>query len=377
MISNNLSNPIRILHVVSGMSTGGLETMIMNWYRNIDRNVIQFDFLVHHSERCFYDDEIEDYGGRIYRLTFSNDHNIIKYLRDLNSFFAKHSKDYKVIHGHHSSYGIFYLKYAKKYGIPTRISHSHIASFSKNKTGFVLFLLSRGYKKYANIHFACSHAAGKYMYGNNNYQVINNGIDTYRFRFSLDARQQIREHMHLENKSVCIHVGRFHDQKNHSFLIDVFGEYQKINPDSVLLLIGGGPLQSMIKAKVNKMGMSESVHFLNKIDNVYDYLSAADIFIFPSLYEGLPLTLVEAQASGLPIICSSNVTHETKLTENYYELSLNETSQTWALKIVDIIKESTSRDASNQIVKEACFDCKDIVEMMSKKYLQYHQESDL
>src|SRR5574344_1530490 len=129
-MENHNKQPIRILHVVGGMGTGGLETLIMNWYRNIDKTKIQFDFLVHHKEKLFYDDEIESLGGKIYRLSFSNDHNIIKYKKDLDNFFCIH-KEYKIVHGHHSSYGLFYLAAAKKHKVPARISHSHIASFSK------------------------------------------------------------------------------------------------------------------------------------------------------------------------------------------------------------------------------------------------------
>lgn len=369
----NYNSPIRILQVVGGMSSGGLETMIMNWYRNINRNIIQFDFLVHHSEKCFYDDEIEELGGRIYRLSFSNDHNFIKYIKDLDFFFKIHSNEYHVIHGHHSSYGVFYLKFAKKYGIKYRISHSHIASYSKTVGGITFFLLSRFFKKYANIHFACSDAAGKYMYGEDKYRLVNNGIDTNKFKFSYEARIAIRENLNIVDKTVLVHVGRFHDQKNHTFLIDIFFEYKKINENSVLLLIGEGPLQSSIKEKVTKLRLVDSVFFLNRIENVYDYLSASDVFIFPSLYEGLPLTLVEAQSSGLPVLCSSNVTIETRLTEHYHVLPLDIPARKWAAKLVSILQVPIDRKESYKHVRNAHYDCNDVVKFITELYIDYYK----
>lgn len=367
-----MKKPIRILQVVGGMGTGGLETMIMNWYRNIDRKIIQFDFLVHHSDKCFYDDEIEKLGGRIFRLSLSNDHNFIKYLKDLDVFFSAHANEYKVIHGHHSTYGVFYLGFAKKYGIKYRISHSHIASFSKTIGGYSFYLLSRFYKTYANIHFACSNAAGMYMYGSTEYKLINNGIDTNKFKFSFEIRNRIRKELAAENKTILVHVGRFHDQKNHTFLIDIFSEFKKKNPSSILLLIGGGPLQTKIKDKVEKLGLNESVLFLNKIENVYDFLSASDVFVFPSLYEGLPLTLVEAQSSGLPILCSNNVTIETKITKDYYVLSLQDSAEIWANNLITILKNKINRAESNLLVKEANYDCNDVVKIISQLYIEYN-----
>lgn len=367
---------LRILHVVGKMDTGGMETLIMNWYRNLDKSKIQFDFLTHHEERGFYDDEIEANGGRIYRLSFSNDRNFRKYKKDLSEFFSIH-KEYKIVHGHISAYGLIYFYIAKKQGVAIRISHSHIASFNKTISGCIIYLLSRFFKKHATDYFACSRAAGNYMYGNGtNFTVINNGIDTDKYVFSKEKREKMRTELNLDDAYTLVHVGRFFDQKNHSFLIDIFAKYIKLNPNAKLLLVGIGPLQNKIRDKVKTLGLEDSVLFLNQQPNVQDYLSAADLFIFPSLYEGLPLTLVEAQSSGLPVVCSDTITDETCLTDYYFQMSLKNSAEEWAKKIKAVSSIKYSRIGSNSLVRSKGFDCKDVVKSLENKYLNYSTNFD-
>lgn len=367
----NEQSVVRVLHVVGKMDTGGLETLIMNWYRNLDKSKIQFDFLTHHAERGFYDDEIEALGGHIYRLSFSNDRNFRKYRKDLDAFFSKHN-EYKIVHGHHSTFGKYYLSFAKKYQVPVRISHSHIASFSRTIKGIIAYFSSRSFKKYATEYFACSRAAGNYMYGSNTcFTVINNGIDTDKYVFSEEKRESIRRELNLKDSYTLIHVGRFFDQKNHNFLIDIFAKFKKLNFNAKLLLIGIGPLQNKIREKVKLLGLEDSVMFLNQQANVQDYLSASDLFIFPSLYEGLPLTLVEAQSSGLPIVCSDTITNETCMTEHYYQMSLKNTSEEWAEKIKAISSIRNSRIGSNSLVRSKGYDCKDVTKSLEERYLKF------
>lgn len=362
-----MDNPIRILHVVGGMGPGGLETMIMNWYRKIDKSKIQFDFLVHHKERCFYDDEIEALGGKIYHLSLANDYNFIKYWFDLKRFF-KDNTQYKIVHGHHSTFGFFYLTAAKNNGIKWRISHSHIASYSKTIRGIIFYLMSRLFKKSANVHYACSKLAGDYMYGNSKYVVINNGIDTNRFRFEDFDRERIRNQFGLKDSFVVCHVGRFFDQKNHDFLVDVFHEFQK-KSNSHLLLIGVGPLQDTIRRKVHRLGLDNRVIFLNEQRNVPSFLSASDMFLFPSLYEGLPLTLVEAQTSGLPILCSDTISTEAKINDNYFILSLSDSAEVWAEKMYQIKYLSTERTEAFARIKNHGYDSEDVVNFMQYEYI--------
>lgn len=368
-----MSNLIRVLQVVGSMGAGGAETMLMNWYRKIDREKVQFDFLVHHQAESCYEEEIRKMGGVVYHLSFADDHNIPKYKRDLKAFFEAHP-EYKIVHGHHSSYGRWYLKAAKQAGVPVRISHSHIASFSKTMTGVLFFLMSRKYKKYANVHFACSVAAGNYMYGKEPFEVYNNGIDTEKFKFNLEVRQKVRKEFDFdESKTVFAHVGRFHHQKNHNFLIDIFKAYTDRNADCSLFLIGTGPLHEKIKEKVKKLGLNEKVYFLNNRSDVPDLLCASDLFLFPSFYEGLPLTLVEAQTSGLPVVCSDSITDETKLTDDYYALSLTDPLDKW-VDVIDKARAKTiDRSKSNHTVKNAGYDSYDVAMKIQKYYLEHYE----
>ena len=362
--------PIRVLHVVGNMNAGGLETLIMNWYRNIDREHIQFDFLTNTSQIGYYEKEILAMGGRVYHTTFIDDKNIFKYRADVRRFFAEH-REFSVVHGHHSALGSTYLKEAKRAGIPCRISHSHIASYSKTVKGMVKHVLMRWYGKYATHHFACSMAAGRYMYGENSkFTVINNGIDTERFAFSADVRAQKRAELGLEEKCVLIHVGRFHDQKNHTFLVDIFNAVHSANKDAVLLLVGVGPLEDGIKAKVRELGLEESVRFMGNRSNVNELLCAADAFLFPSLYEGLPLTLVEAQTSGVPVVCSTAVTDETKLTEHYRALSLSAPVSEWAEAVLEATASDHDRKTDYLTVREKHYDCHDVAAGMCKFYAE-------
>lgn len=366
-----MDNPVRVLQVVGNMSYGGLETLIMNLYRKVDRSKIQFDFLAYTKQKGLYDDEILEMGGRVYHLSFRDDKDLLKYIRDLRRFFADHP-EYKVVHGHLAAIGSVYLNEAQKAGIPCRISHSHIASFSKTPRGFIKHLMNRRFGKYATHNFACSKAAGRYMYGNKEYMIINNGIDCCKFAFDNLERNRIRTEMNLGNKLVFIHVGRFFDQKNHTFLIDIFSEIKKIRNDSVLLLIGVGPLQERIREKCNLLGIEHEVKFLGSRTDVPSLLSASDVFLFPSLYEGLPLTVVEAQASGLPIVCSNQITEEVVMTESCYRISLNLGAKQWAKKAIEISDNSIDRKKKYKIVLKCGYDSKDVISNLQDFYLSFY-----
>lgn len=361
--------PIRVLHVVGNMDAGGMETLVMNWYRKIDKSVVQFDFLVHTKKKAFYEDEINSLGGRVYHFSILDDKNIFKYIRQLYVFFRIH-KEFEIIHGHHSALGPIYLFLAKISGVKTRISHSHIASYSKSFRGRTKYLITRFFGTFANYHFACSVAAGRYMYGNVEFEVINNGIDVERFKFRLENRREIRSDFNINESQLLIaHVGRFHDQKNHSFIIDVFYEIKKMFDSSKLLLVGQGPLKDKTEEKVRKLDLMDDVIFAGSRSDVEKILSASDVFIFPSLYEGLPLTVVEAQCSGLPVICSDNVTTETKLTDLYNTMSLNESPQKWARKIHDLINAPINRSSSFNLIRQAGYDSVDVVNKIQNFYL--------
>ncbi|MGM9986278.1 MAG: glycosyltransferase family 1 protein [Bacillaceae bacterium] len=322
--------PIRVLQVVTHMNRGGLETMLMNYYRKMDRTKIQFDFMVNRQERGDYDDEIESLGGRIFRMLPIRPGNYRKYFKQLDEFFSTH-KEYQVVHAHINENSGFVLRAAKKVGIPCRIAHSHLADLHIDyKYPFRLYG-RMNLKQNTNHYFACSKQAGQWLFGaNEKVTVLNNAVDTEAFHPNEQIRQQIRTELQIEDKLVIGHVGRFNKQKNHAFLIDIFNEVYKQNKNAVLLLIGQGTLMDDIKEKVASLGLNDAVKFLGLRSNIADMMQAMDIFLFPSLFEGLPVVLVEAQAAGLTCITSTGVTEEANITKEVMYLSLQASPKEWA-----------------------------------------------
>ena len=271
----------RILIVDCKMICGGVEAFIMNIYRHVDRGKIQFDFLVHYKDPCFYDKEIEALGGKIYRLSFRNDHNYFKYIRDLNDFFKMHP-EYRVVWGHMDGLARIYLSVAKKWG-RTTIAHSHITSSEHSLKGLVKRILRKNVYRYADFRFACSSEAGRYLYGKHEFRLIPNAIDTGRFAYSPETRERIREENGWGADELVIgHVGRFNEQKNHPYLIDIFEQVAHKNPRCRLCLCGDGELREKIREEVARRGLSDKVLFKGNIPNVNEYYQAFDVFVLPS-----------------------------------------------------------------------------------------------
>lgn len=350
MRDESINEPVRVLHVVTTMNRGGLETMLMNYYRYIDRQEVQFDFLEHRDAESDYDQEILSLGGKIYRLPKLNPFSI-SYHRKLNTFFREH-QEYRIVHVHQDCLSSIALKAAYQNHVPVRIAHSHSSSQDRN----LKYIFKRHYMKkipkYATHLFACSKEAGDWMFLGKHYQIVRNAIDTKNFLFDERQRVYVRKKLGIpDSKLVVGHVGRFNFSKNHDFLIDTFYEIQKINKNSVLLLVGVGELEHNIKEKVNKKGLSQKVIFLGKRSDVNDLMQAMDIFIFPSNYEGLPVTLVEAQAAGLPIIKSDRVSNQCEITPYIYTLSLNSSPYEWANKAIQIVNYSSRSNTLKYLIE--------------------------
>lgn len=332
---------IRVLQVFHGMDCGGAETMIMNLYRHIDRSKVQFDFLVHTTKKCFFDEEIRQLGGNIYSVPYYKITNGKQYKTTLDVFFKAHP-EIRIVHGHLGSCAHIYLQKAKQYGCYV-IAHSHNTKpkgFSLKNCLYRLFTYKT--RKVADYFFGCSVAAAEYRFGkkiahSNRCGILKNAIDVNKFSYSDIYRNEIREEFNLGNKFVVGHVGRFNTQKNHTFLIDVFKAVHDQRPDSVLMLVGVGDLMSMIKQKVESFGLNESVIFAGLRSDVHKMMSAFDVFLFPSLYEGLPVTLVEAQAAGLPVVCSDVITNEISITNSIAFLPLGD-EKIWSANILKIDK---------------------------------------
>ena len=344
---------IRILHVVTNMDRGGLETFLMNYYRNIDKNRIQFDFLVHRKERADYDDEIEELGGIIYRISRLNPFSF-KYIQQLNSFFFEHP-EYKIVHVHQDCMSSIILKSAMDHGIKVRIAHSHSSNQTVNWKYPIKMYFRHYIPKYATHLAACSNAAGDWMFNGKKYELVHNAIDTSLYAYSVAMRSAIRKELNLNNEIVIGHVGRFAEVKNHAFLIDVFEEIRKRVP-AKLLLVGDGYLRPQIEKQIQNKGLRKDVIMVGVREDVYRYLQAMDVFIFPSLFEGLPVSLIEAQASGLPCIISERVSIESSITKLVKQLDLAKGIKDWAGLAIELSKDERLNTAID--VKKQGYDIK-------------------
>ena len=335
--------------------------MIMNYYRNIDRTRMQFDFLTHRKYNGDYGEEIISLGGKVYHLPVLNPFSR-KYKRSLADFFDRHP-EYRVINVHQDCMSSVILKIAKKKNIEVRIAHSHSTSQDKNLKYLIKLYYRRQIPCYSTHLFACSQAAGKWMFGEHQFTVLNNAIDAEKFRFDVEKRRIARDRLKVRKQELLIgHVGRFCYPKNHSFLIDIFNAIQKKVP-SKLILVGDGELKKDIEQKVETCGLKDKVIFTGVISDVSEIMQAMDVFVFPSNYEGLPVTLIEAQASGLPCLISDRVPLECGITDLIEQIPLTQSPEEWAKQAVKAAE--TKRKNTVPEVRKAGFDIKE-----SAKYLQ-------
>lgn len=310
---------------------GGMESVIMNFYRHLDRNRVQFDFLCN-TEIVAHEKEILSLGGTIYRIPArSKDRKA--FAKALDDFFKNHASEYKAIWFNTCSLAnIDYLKKAKQYGIPTRIIHCHNAANGDSFLRGCLHKLNRTQiKKYATDFWTCSEDANEWFFGKNavlpNYKLINNAVDVKSFQPNEDIRQSIRKELNAGNKIVLGHTGRFHFQKNHPYLLKVFHELNLKYPDKyMLILIGDGEDKGNLQNQVKEYGIENEVKFLGIKSNVSDYIQAMDEFIFPSRFEGLSVALLEAEANGLPCLISNTISQASIVNDNVKMIPITDES---------------------------------------------------
>ena len=361
--------PMRVLHVIGIMDRGGAEAMIMNLYRNIDREQVQFDFAENTFTEGAYDEEIRHLGGRIFNCPHFNGKNYLQYRAWWKTFFRKHKGEYGIVHGHIGSCASIYLSEAKNAGIFT-IAHSH-NSFQS----LPYKLMAYRTRFIAEWFFGCSKIAAEDRYGkrianSNRCRVLPNAIDTECFKFDRDVRFRIRKEFDMETAQVIGHVGRFVEQKNHTFLLAVFQEYLRKNPDLKLLMIGDGPLRENIQKEAEERGIVGNCIFTGVIGNVNELMLAMDLLLMPSLYEGLPVTLVEAQTSGLPCLMSYGVPEESILIpEICGRLSLKDEPDSWCREI-ERLSELKRSDRTAEIT-EAGYNIHQTAEWLKEFYLEH------
>lgn len=365
-----MSNPIKVLHVFSQLNRGGAETMVMNLYRKMSKDQVQFDFVTHVSDGNIYESEILAMGGRVFYMPYYKGYNHFEYKKAWIKFLELHD-EFKIIHGHFRTTAFIYLNVARKKGLVT-IAHSHSTSEEKNLKGLVISFFQKRIKYISNYNFACSIDAGEWMFGkskNNkmNYTILKNAIDTDRYIVDNTVRKDIRKSLNIGDNLVIGHVGNFRYAKNHSFILQVFNQYYNTeNKNSKLLFLGEGDLMDNIKEQAFKLGLSENILFLGNVENVSDYLQVMDIFVFPSLYEGLGMALIEAQASGLPCIVSNNIPNEAIISTSVKVLTLD--IKLWSNAIIEMekIKKNTKQ---NVLIKEAGYDIESTAKYIQNFYL--------
>ena len=372
-----MSKPIRVLHYLTeGIDCGGIESFLINVYRNIDINEIQFDFMAYCPKKNMYEEEIIERGGRIYKLR-TPIKNIYNHLKEVDKILKEH-REYKIIHIH-TDYAISYFvaKIAKKYGINV-IIHSHQTKVM-NKKFLIHKLLKRMQSNVADVKLACSMAAAEWMFTrkdnkNGNVKIINNAIDVEKFIYNEQTRNKIRNELGIQDKFVIGHVGRLTAQKNQKFLIEIYNEIYKRNKESVLLIIGNGRLEQKLKEQVKKLHIENNVIFLSNINNVNEYYQAMDVFVLPSLYEGLGIVNIEAQTSGLKTIVSDVVPKEANIiNKNFITIPLKENAKYWATEILKC-NNNYKREDMSKIVTEKGYNIKQQANKLMNLYKEYLRE---
>lgn len=365
------NEPIRVAQIMGKWIGGGVESVVMNYYMHIDRTKIQFDFICDEDSTNIPYEEIEKLGGRVilippYQKLFKYHNKLKKILNDGN---------YKIVHSHINTLSIFSLFAAKCADVPVRITHSHSTTNKKEKKKNLLKQALRPFsKEFATDYMCCSELAGRWLFGNKEYDkgnvyLLNNAIDLGKFKYDEKIRSEKRKKLNISDDTLVIgHVGRFVEQKNHRFLIDIFNEIHKQNSNSILLLAGQGPLMEEIKSKVESLGLEKFVIFLGQIDDADKLYQAIDIFVLPSLYEGLPVVGVEAQATGLLCELSSNMTKETKILDTTRFISLDKSAKEWASIILDDYSKFKRYDTTADITKSNFNIKKETIKLENKYY---------
>lgn len=372
---------IKVVHSVSIMNRAGQETFLMNVYRNIDRTKVQFDFQCSVNAKGDYDEEIERLGGR---LTYLEENKIrIPYLRYIGDIYAQYKffklhKGYDVFHIHtyHAFNAWLAIVGAKAGGIKNIVLHSHNSQgMHPGLHKLFRFILNR-----MDIQrYACSELAAQWMYGtktlqSGNIKIVKNGIVPEEFAFSEEGRNEKRKELEVGDEIVLGHIGRFGEQKNHAFLIDIFSEFVKIMPKARLLLVGEGELRENIQEKVDGLGLHDKVSFLGVREDIKEILWAMDVFVFPSLYEGLSVVAIEAQAAGVPVLAADTLSDETKITECLHFYPLNASPHDWAKRINELCKEK--HVLTTEAIKKAGYDIRGTAEMLVNDYQNIIMEKD-
>lgn len=366
--------PIRVASVIGRYIGGGVEAVTINYYRNIDKNKVQLDFICDEDSTNIPYEEIEKMGGKV--IIIPSYSKPFKYHKELKRVLKE--GNYKIVHSNINTLSVFSLFAAKCAGVPVRIAHSHSTTNKKEKKKNLMKQVLRPFSKvFATDYMCCSELAGRWLFGNKEYDkgnvyLLNNAIDLDKFKYNEALRKKKRKELGIKDDTLVIgHIGRFVAQKNHDYLIDIFNEIHKKNNNSILLLAGQGPLMEDIKNKVKELNLEDSVKFLGQRNDANELYQAFDVFLLPSLYEGLPVVGVEAQASGLLCYLSDDMTKETKVLDITKFMSLNNTPEEWADNILDDVKKYKRIDTSKEMTAKN-FNIKEEAKKLEEYYLNLY-----
>lgn len=367
----NMEKVVRVLHVLGRTDMGGAEKRTMEIFRNIDRDKIQFDFVKHTEEECFFDREIRELGGNVYSVPRFKVYNYISYKKAWNKFFAEHN-EIAVVHGQITSTAAIYLKIAAKYNVKLKIAHARSAGVDKGVKGIVTKILRRNLWKLADVCLTCSELAGEAVFGKTAMKqdrviFIPDALEVFRYDFDSVKRQEIRQKFGVSDKFVIGHVGSFRYAKNHEYLLKIFAKIKEEKDNTVLLLAGSGELMPSIQEEVRRLGLDKDVIFTGMYKDVHDLYQAMDVFVFPSRYEGLPGTVVEAQISGLKCFISKNITKQVKITDLVEFASIEGEPEDWARKIIEYTPYN--RVGRVEAARLAKYDIQDQVKVLEEGYL--------
>ena len=365
-----LSKKVLVVINTGFVPYGGLTTVMMNYYRAMSKAGLQIDFASTNESPKELLEELHSEGSEYYCLG-NRQKNLLNYQRKLKKLLKE--KRYDIVHINGNSVSMcIELSAAKKADVPVRIAHVHNSRSSYRFIVIMQKFLQRYFNDMCTYRIAVSDLAGKWLYGRN-YIVLNNAIDVNKYRFNENIRTNIRKKLKLENKFVVGNVAKLNVQKNHVFLLAIFAELRKKCKNAVLLLVGGGVQENTLKEKCYEMGIENEVLFTGMVDNSQEYLQAMDVFVFPSLYEGLGMAVIEAQASGLTCIASDKVPIETKVSDNIEYLSLEQPSEQWADHILQYVSCDNRSDMSNlasESIRTCGYDIEQEADKLRKIYLQ-------
>lgn len=360
---------IRVLEVFAKTNRGGAESMIMSHYRLINKNAFQLDFVNHTQNRCDYDEEIKNLGGNLYHIPQFKLYNIFSYQKAWHNLFYTHP-NYDVIHIHYFTLAGIILPVAKKHGIKVRITHSHTTRKTSLLKRFLFHFTRKIIINDSTLLLACSKEAGINIFKTNNFIVFKNAIDTKLFSFSIQNREKTRQTFNYSDKNIVIgNVGSFRDSiKNQSFIVKIFkGLYEK-NNNYRLLLVGDGIMRNQIEKEVEAFGLSDFVIFTGVRNDIPNLLMAMDLFFFPSLYEGLGIVAVEAQASGCPVVMSTTVPNEVSLTDIVTRIRLSDEDEIWLTTIDKMAFIKQERTKYQKIIEKKGYDVRSNIKVLNNIY---------